>query len=113
MNLKQKLTPMTSFTKKIKKSLFVLALAVPVIAPVNLPAEILNLGSKPTVLMKSNAPRSGMSMNRVLSKFGKPAKRISAPGRVTTRNPLITKWYYGKTVVYFENKHVIHTVVRP
>ena len=112
MNLKQKLPPMTCFTNNVKKSLFVLALVVPVIAPVNSPAEILNLGSKPTVLMKSNAPRPGMSMTRVLSKFGKPAKRISAPGRVTTRNPLITKWYYGNTVVYFENNHVIHTVVR-
>lgn len=109
MNLKQKLTPMTHpVTSIAAKGLFVLALIIPISSP----ADILNLGSKPTVLMKSNAPKAGMTMSRVLRKFGQPSKRKTAPGKVTSRNPLITKWYYGNTIVYFENKHVIHTVVR-
>ncbi len=121
MNLKQKLTPLTSqvispVITHATKGLFVLALTVPMLAalivPINSSADILNLGSQPTVLMKSNAPRAGMTMSRVLKKFGQPAKRKTAPGKVTSRNPLITKWHYGNTIVYFENKHVIHTVIR-
>jgi hypothetical protein len=50
-------------------------------------------------------------MKRVLQKFGKPSKQRTAPGKITARNPKITSWTYGKTVVYFENKHVIHTVI--
>ena len=109
MNLKKKLSPvLPQISKNMTKNLFILALLVPISSP----ADIVQLGNKPIVLMKANTPKAGMSMSKVLRKFGQPGKRQIAPGKVTSRNPLITRWYYGKSVVYFENKHVIHTVIR-
>ncbi len=95
------------------KQLFITsALSVALLTPLSSSADILNLGSQPKILMKSNAPKAGMNMNAVLLKFGEPAKRSIAPGKVTKRNPRITTWTYGKSRVIFENSHVIHTVVR-
>jgi outer membrane protein assembly factor BamE (lipoprotein component of BamABCDE complex) len=51
-------------------------------------------------------PRRGMSMDQVASKFGAPVTKVPAVGK-----PAISRWEYPGYVVYFENDHVIHSVV--
>lgn len=51
-------------------------------------------------------PRSGMSMNQVANQFGAPGQKVSAIGE-----PPISRWVYGHYTVYFENDHVIHSVL--
>ena len=58
-------------------------------------------------------PASGMSMDSVEAKYGAPTKRVPAVGGASAQQPPITRWEYPGFVVYFENNHVIHTVVTP
>jgi hypothetical protein len=51
-------------------------------------------------------PARGMTMNQVSTKFGAPANKVPAVG-----SPPISRWEYPGFVVYFENDHVIHSVV--
>lgn len=53
----------------------------------------------------TNAPRRGMTMQRVESTWGQPQRRRAAVGQ-----PPITRWEYNGFVVYFEHDRVIHTV---
>ena len=80
-------------------------------APLSSQADILLIGDTPTVMTEASTPKSGMSMNSVLHKYGKPASRVSSMGKVTKRNPKISVWTYGQYKVYFENSHVIHTLI--
>jgi hypothetical protein len=50
-------------------------------------------------------PTRGSSMERVLSEFGEPVRRIAPIGE-----PPITEWDYGDFRVYFEYRTVLHTV---
>ncbi len=50
-------------------------------------------------------PERGMSMNQVEKTYGAPAARRAAVG-----DPPITRWEYNSFIVYFEYKHVIHSV---
>jgi hypothetical protein len=61
----------------------------------------------------ADKPSSGMSMESVEAKYGAPARRVPAVGGASTAQPPITRWEYPGFVVYFENNHVIHTVVTP
>ena len=51
-------------------------------------------------------PSRGMTMNEVSTKFGAPTNKVPAVG-----HPPISRWEYPGFVVYFENDHVIHSVV--
>jgi hypothetical protein len=51
-------------------------------------------------------PTRGMTMNQVASKFGEPVTKVPAVGK-----PPIARWEYPGFVVYFEQDHVIHSVV--
>ena len=51
-------------------------------------------------------PSRGMTMNEVSTKFGTPVNKVPAVG-----HPPISRWEYPGFVVYFENDHVIHSVV--
>jgi hypothetical protein len=51
-------------------------------------------------------PSRGMTMNQVSTKFGTPTNKVPAVG-----HPPISRWEYPGFVVYFENDHVIHSVV--
>jgi hypothetical protein len=51
-------------------------------------------------------PTRGMTMDQVATKFGAPASKVPAVGK-----PPISRWEYPGFVVYFENDHVIHSVV--
>ena len=53
-------------------------------------------------------PSRGMSMKKVLSVLGKPAKTPPAVGE-----PPIRLWVYDDRTVYFENMTVIHVVAAP
>ena len=58
-------------------------------------------------------PASGMSMESVEAKYGAPTKRVPAVGGASAQQPPITRWEYPGFVVFFENNHVIHTVITP
>lgn len=74
-------------------------------------ADILALGPHAKVLTKANTPKHGQTMQIVSSKFGK-AKHVSvSKGTVSKHNPKITRWDYADFTVYFENSHVIHSVI--
>jgi hypothetical protein len=51
-------------------------------------------------------PGNGMTMDGVLQQYGEPGSRAGPVGE-----PPISTWDYGNFVVYFENQHVIHSVV--
>jgi len=80
--------------------------------PVSVQADILSIGPNAQVLKKSNLPKHGDSMRSVSGKFGAAQKVTKSKGKATKRNPRITRWDYNGFSVYFENSHVIHSVVR-
>ncbi len=51
-------------------------------------------------------PARGMTMSQVASKFGEPVNKTPPVVK-----PPITRWEYPGFVVYFEQDHVIHSVV--
>ena len=54
-----------------------------------------------------NLPSRGMSMQQVEKLYGSPANRRAPVG-----DPPITRWEYAGFIVYFEYRHVIHSVPR-
>ncbi len=98
---------MKTKTLLLSTALVFSAQAIPMVAH----ADILSIGTNAKVLKYANAPKPGTTMNTVKRKFG-PAKHVkTSKGKVTKRNPKITRWDYTKFSVYFENSHVIHSVV--
>ena len=82
------------------------------LSPIAVQAEILRIGPNAKVLKKADAPRFGQTKKSVRKKFGS-AKRVTlSKGKVTKRNPRITRWDYPTFSVFFENSHVIHSVIR-
>jgi hypothetical protein len=67
----------------------------------------------PNPAASSDKPTSGMSMDNVEAKYGAPTRRVPAVGGGSAAQPPITRWEYPGFVVYFENNHVVHTVVTP
>ncbi len=74
-------------------------------------AEILSIGKNVKIATKTETPRRGLTKQHVMKKFGKAKKTIVSSGKVTKRNPRITRWNYDNFSVIFENNHVVHTVV--
>jgi hypothetical protein len=60
---------------------------------------------------KANLPRRGQSMAAVESAFGAPAQRHAAVGGGSVHTPPITRWDYPTFSVYFENGHVVNSVL--
>ena len=54
---------------------------------------------------KQVMPKRGISMEKVLSKFGEPDQRFGPVGE-----PPITEWVYGSFRVYFEYQTVLHSI---
>jgi hypothetical protein len=52
-------------------------------------------------------PTTGATKSQVKSQFGEPQKESSAIGK-----PPISNWEYAEFIVYFENDHVIDSVVK-
>jgi hypothetical protein len=56
-------------------------------------------------------PKRGMSMAAVEASFGVPPHKFAAVGGGSTRTPPITRWEYPEFSVYFENEHVVNSVL--
>jgi hypothetical protein len=76
-----------------------LAAATAVSAQTDLPRSAGTVGAE--------LPARGMTMDTVQSRFGAPAQTLAAVG-----DPPITRWDYGGYIVYFEHRHVVHSVVK-
>ena len=95
-----------------KPLLLSLALAVtPFALSTTVNADILKIGPNAQVLTKANTPKRGDSMSSVAQKYGQAQSVKSSKGKITKRNPQITRWDYPHLSVYFENSHVIHSVI--
>ena len=92
----------------------ILSVAIAITAPMTsmtAQADILSIGPNAKVLQKSNMPKHGDSMNSVAGKFGAAKQVKISKGKITKRNPKITRWDYSGFSVFFENSHVIHSVI--
>ncbi len=88
----------------IKRLTVVTALAAALSLPIA--AQNLSVPGTDTSAEASVAfPARGMSMNQVTKTYGAPAERRASVG-----DPPITRWEYNSFIVYFEYKHVIHSV---
>lgn len=57
-------------------------------------------------------PKRGELMNQVEKRFGKPAMMHPAVGGGSPQQPPITRWDYAEFSVYFENNHVVNSVLK-
>ncbi len=64
------------------------------------------IGQQTTTQSSVNMPAKGMTKARVQALFGEPLTTTPPKGQ-----PPISSWKYNEFVVYFENDHVIHSVV--
>lgn len=79
-----------------------------VAAAVSLPIAAQNLsipGTDTSAEARIAFPARGMTMSQVAKNYGEPVRRRAPVG-----DPPITRWEYDNFVVYFEYKHVIHSV---
>ena len=65
------------------------------------------VGAQSPELNKVARPTKGMSKASVRSQYGEPNKENAAKGK-----PPISNWDYPEFIVYFENDHVIHSVLK-
>lgn len=65
------------------------------------------VGEQTPELEQVARPQMGASKASVRAKFGEPVKEKAAVG-----NPPISNWEYADFTVYFENDHVIHSVLK-
>ncbi|HWV14216.1 MAG TPA: hypothetical protein VN030_02210 [Cellvibrio sp.] len=66
------------------------------------------IGEQSAELNTIARPTLGMSKARVQQQFGEPLQQTAAKGK-----PPISSWEYAQFTVYFENDHVIHSVLKP
>jgi hypothetical protein len=79
-----------------------------VLAPY-LQAEVIQIpvGQQSAELADTKRPQTGATEQQVVAQFGEPLNKKEARG-----NPPISSWEYADFVVYFENDHVIHSVLK-
>jgi hypothetical protein len=58
-----------------------------------------------------NLPARGLSMAQVEKQYGAPLRKLSPRGGDSSKHPTINRWEYANFIVYFENSHVIHSVL--
>ncbi|MBE1162823.1 hypothetical protein [Dyella acidiphila] len=58
-----------------------------------------------------NLPTRGMSMGQVEKQYGEPLRKLSPRGGDSSKHPTINRWEYTSFIVYFEQSHVIHSVL--
>jgi hypothetical protein len=56
-------------------------------------------------------PHKGELQSQVLKTFGEPQKKHPSVGGESPKHPPITRWDYAGFSVFFENSHVVDTVV--
>ncbi len=59
----------------------------------------------------SDLPKRGSSMAQVEARFGAPQQKNPAVGGGGPHTPPITRWQYQTFSVYFENSHVVNSVL--
>lgn len=75
-------------------------------APATTAADTLLLDSVDQArAISGSQPARGMTMQQVEARYGTPVQRRAAVG-----SPPITRWEYAEFIVYFEHRHVIHSV---
>ncbi len=84
-----------------------ITVAVALAISVPIAAQNLNVPENRQAAASQNFPTRGMTMRQVEGTFGSPARRRAAVG-----DPPITRWEYDGFIVYFEHKHVIHSVAK-
>ncbi|HET7931624.1 MAG TPA: hypothetical protein VFL63_09610 [Rhodanobacteraceae bacterium] len=82
--------------------------AAPLMFPATAHAESLRMKVKQESHM--NLPKRGMTMDQVKREYGAPLKVLPTRGGSSKFQPPIHRWEYAKYIVYFEYKHVIHSV---
>ncbi len=70
-------------------------------------AEVISIGQQSPNFDRSQLPKHGLSMAKVISHYGEPLEKSDPVG-----TPPITKWAYDQYTVYFENQHVLIAVVQ-
>ncbi|MGH8214766.1 MAG: hypothetical protein ACREPZ_03625 [Rhodanobacteraceae bacterium] len=109
--------------KRIATSLFAATFAlaaIPLLLPASAHAETLQTQTTQTIPLRvkvqqenrMNLPTRGMSMAQVEHEYGAPLKVLATRGGSSKHQPPIHRWEYTKYIVYFEYKHVIHSVLR-
>ncbi len=99
--------------KYIATSLIVATLAfaaAPLLLPATAHAETLRM--KVQQEQRMNLPKNGMTMAEVRREYGAPIKILPTRGGSSRYQPPIHRWEYAKYIVYFQNTHVIHSVLR-
>lgn len=99
--------------KRIATSLIAATLAfaaTPLLLPASAHAE--SLRTKVQQEHAMNMPKRGMTMDQVRHKYGTPIKVLATRGGSSKYQPPIHRWEYSQYIVYFEYKHVIHSVIR-
>ena len=93
------------------------------LAPLTLPAVLALLApahqaAADTLLIQraqaashANLPKRGASMASVEAAYGAPAMKHEAVGGGSAHTPPITRWDYPTFSVYFENSHVVNSVL--
>lgn len=56
-------------------------------------------------------PQRGQTMSQVEKIWGAPQRKLSPRGGDTRKHPQINRWEYSNFIVYFEHRHVIHSVL--
>jgi len=59
----------------------------------------------------ANLPKRGASMAAVEAAYGAPVTKHEAVGGGSSKTPPITRWDYPTFSVYFENSHVVNSVL--
>ncbi len=98
--------------KRIATSLIAATLALaatPLLFPA--PAHAESLRMKVQKEQRMNLPKRGMSMADVKRAYGAPLKVLPTRGGSSKHQPPIHRWEYANYIVYFEYKHVIHSVL--
>lgn len=85
--------------------LSVLVLSLVITASAN--ADVIKVPNRaPEVISLENSPTRGMTKQQVESTYGSPQLKVGPTG-----NPSIYRWDYADYSVFFENNHVLHSVV--
>jgi hypothetical protein len=92
----------------IRKPLIIIALFGGLVAtPLHADVIQIPVGQQGAELEQVKRPATGTTKARVIQEFGEPIGRKAARG-----TPPISSWEYEHFIVYFENDHVIHSVLK-
>jgi len=83
-----------------------LILALTMLFPFGLQADVLKINGNTQVITSSDVPSRGMTKSEVRKRYGEPSSKKAAVGQ-----PPISRWDYPGFSVFFEYHIVLHTVV--